>query len=58
MKINDEYVRIPGCYAPSDSDEPEFFHKCKDVLNQAKDNHGLIVVDLKMTLNPILDRKN
>ena len=38
-KINNKYVRILGCYTPLDSDEPEFFYKCKDVLNQAKENH-------------------
>ena len=58
LKINNEYVRILGCYAPSTGDEPEFFYKCKDVLNQSKENHGMIVGDLNTTLNPDLDRKN
>ena len=58
MKINNKYVRILGSCAPLESDEPEFFYKCKDVLNQAKENHGLILGDLNTILNPILDRKN
>ena len=32
--------------------------ECKDVLNQAKENHGMIKGDLNTTLNPNLDRKN
>ena len=40
LKINNECIRILGCYAPSAGDEPEFFHKCKDVLNQATEKHG------------------
>ena len=58
LHINTEYVRILGCYAPSDGDKPEFFIKCKDIFNQSKEKHGLIVSDLNITLNPILDRKN
>ena len=34
LKINNEYERSLGCYAPSAGDEPGFFYKCKDVLNQ------------------------
>ena len=58
LKINNKYVRILGCYTPSVGDEPEFFHECKDELNQAKENHGMIVGDLNATLNPDIDRKN
>ena len=56
LKISTEYVRILGCYAPSDGDQPENFFKCKDILK--KEKHGLIVGDLNTTLNPTLDRKN
>ena len=31
LKINTEYIRILGSYAPSDGDEPELFFKCKHV---------------------------
>ena len=58
LKIYNEYVRILGCYAPSAGDEPEFFYKCKDVLNQSKENNGMMVGDLNTTLNPDLDKKN
>ena len=57
LKINTEYVRILGCYAPLNGDESEFFFKCKDIHNQSKEKHGLIVGDLNTPLNPILDRK-
>ena len=58
LKINIEYIRILGSYAPLASDEPEFFYKCKDVLNLSTEKHGLIVGDLNTTLHPELDRKN
>ena len=58
LKINNEYVKILRCYTPSAGDEPEFFYKCKDVLNQSKENHGMIVGDLNTTLNLGLDMQN
>ena len=36
--------------------EPEFFYKCKDVLNLANEKQGL--GDLNTTLHPELDRKS
>ena len=53
-----EFVRLLGRYAPLAGDEPEFFYKCKDVLNQATEKHGMIVGDLNTTLHPDLDRNN
>ena len=58
LKINTEYIRVLGCYAPSAGDEPEFLYKCKNVLNHATEKHGMIVGDLNNTLHPDLDRKN
>ena len=58
LNIQNESIRILGCYAPSSGDEPEFFVKCKDILNQSNESHGMIIGDLNTTLDPILDRKN
>ena len=58
LKIQNETIRILGCYAPSSGDEPEYFVKCKDILNQSNESHGMIIGDLNTTLDPILDRKN
>ena len=35
-----------------------FFVKCKDILNQSNESHGMIIGDFNTTLDPILDRKN
>ena len=58
LKIQNETIRILGCYAPSSGDEPEYFVKCKDILNQSNESHGMIIGDLNTTLDPVLDRKN
>ena len=57
LKIQNESVRILGCYAPSVGDEPEYFVKCKEILDQSNELHCIFVGYLNTTLNPVLDRK-
>ena len=56
--VQNEEIRILGCYAPSSRDDPEFFQQCKEILDQSTETHGILLGDLNTTLDPILDRKN
>ena len=57
VTVQNETIKVLGCYAPSSGDEPEFFVNCKEILDNSPENHGLILVDLNTTLDPNLDRQ-
>ena len=57
LKVQNESIRIFGCYAPSEGDEPECFIKCKEILDLSTEDHGMILGNLNTTLDPVLDRK-
>ena len=58
LTVQNEEIRILGCYAPSSGDDPEFFTQCKEILDQSSETHVILLEDLNSTLDPILDRKN
>ena len=57
VSVQNEVIKILGCYAPSSGDEPEYFVECKDILDNSPENHGLMLGDLNTTLDPNLDRR-
>ena len=57
VSVQNEVIKILGCYAPSSGDEPEYFVECKDILDNSPENHGLMLGDLNTTLDPKLDRR-
>ena len=42
LVVQNEEIRILGCYAPSSGDDPEFFHQCKEILDQSTETLSLI----------------
>ena len=54
LTVQNEEIRILGCYAPSSGDDPEFFTQCKEILDQSSETHGILLGDLNTTLDPIL----
>ena len=58
LTVQNEEIRILGCYAPSSGDDPEFFHQCKEILDQSTETHEILLSDLNTTLDPVLDQKN
>ena len=38
--IQNESIRILGCYAPSSGDDPEYVFDCKELLDNAQETHG------------------
>ena len=58
ISSQNETVKILTCYAPSSGDDPEFFIKCKEILDNSTDNHGILMGDFNTTLDPHLDRRN
>ena len=58
VSAQNEIVKILTCYAPSSGDDPEFFIKCKEILDNSTINHGILMGDFNTTLDPNLDRRN
>ena len=54
--IQNETIRVLGCYAPSSGDDPEFFLECKELLDNSQESHGKCLGDLNTALDPNLDR--
>ena len=54
--FQNETIKIQGCYAPSLGDDPEFFLKCKEILDNSPESHGILLGDLNTTLDPNLDK--
>ena len=57
VSVQNEVIKVLGCYAPSSGDEPEYFVNCKDILDNSTENYGLMLGDLNTTLDPNLDRR-
>ena len=53
-----ETLKVLTCYAPSSGDDPEFFIKCKEILDNSTEEHGILIGDYNTTLDPHLDRCN
>ena len=53
-----EIIKVLTCYAPSSGDDPEFFIKCKEILDNSTEKHGILIGDYNTTLDPHLDRCN
>merc|ERR1712163_42947 len=58
VSAQNEIVKILTCYAPSSGDDPEFFIKCKEILDNSTVNHSILMGDFNTTLDPNLYRRN
>ena len=58
LTASNETIDIAAIYGPSDKDDPAFFEKVSDCLNNRGYNHKIIIGDWNTTLNTANDQLN